>query len=93
MPEPASAPDQARVTGIVEPMVALTASVATGAVAVGGVVSMRNVAEGAEAGPSPTPLLAVTVAVYGPSASPVIVQARGPVVQAQVWPPGDAVTV
>ena len=50
--------------------------------------------DGADAGPVPCALVAVTVNVYGvPLVRPVTVQLNGPVVHAQVCPPGDAVAV
>ncbi len=61
-------------------------------VAVGGVVSIRNWADDVEASPVPAMVVALTVTVYRPSASPPIVHLSAPVV-AQVFPPGDAVAV
>ena len=58
-----------------------------------GVVDGVAVADGAEAGPVPEPLVAVTVKVYPvPLVSPVTVQVVAPVV-VQVKPPGAEVTV
>lgn len=70
------------------PAVAVTASGALG------VVPTTIAAEAVDAVEVPTKVVAVTEKLYAvPSVSPVIVHESGPLDQAQVAPPGVAVTV
>jgi hypothetical protein len=63
MPDPESPPDQVSLIGTVEPMVEVNDAAATGADAVGSVVSTRTLDDGADGAPVPTPFVAVTVTV------------------------------
>ena len=59
-----------------------------------GTVAGVTGADALDAGPVPTPLVAVTMNVYAvPFVNPLTVQLNGPDDQAHVAPPGDAVAV
>ena len=69
-------------------------AVATTPVGEPGTVDGVTLLEAIEGKPVPTPLVAVTVNVYGvPFVRVETVHESGPVVQVQVLPPGDEVTV